>query len=172
MKKLLTIGFAALLAGCATTATCEKSAEAKADAKSAAVAAKPAEKKYVDPNPFSDYGPGMKHTKEIPLGSYWQQDNKAKIAEATKVETLAAFVATPAAADALLAKVGPAYTTDPVVLTQIGAVTQLVMCPKCDKAPASRKVWVAALERALKNAKDDYRKAFYADQLRWCGFKK
>ena len=172
MKKLLIIGFAAALAGCATTSTCEKPAEPAAKP-AATAAAKPApEKKYVDPNAFADYGPAMRHTKEIPLGSYWQQENKAKIAEATKRETLAAFVASPAAADALLAKVGPAYTTDPVVLTQIGAVSQLVMCPKCAKAPACRKLWVAALERALKGAKDDYRKAFYADQLRWCGFTK
>ena len=167
MKKLFFVALTAALAGCATT-------EVKTEAAPAAKAAPApkAEAKYVDPNPFADYGPGMKHTKEIPLGSYWQQENKAKIAEATKCETLSQFTASPAAADALLAKVGPAYTTDPIILTQIGAVTQAVMCPKCDKAPAARKTWVAALERAKKGAKDDYRKAFFADQLRWCGFKK
>ena len=37
---------------------------------------------------------------------------------------------------------------DPLVLTQISAVTQFVMCPKCPKAPARRKLWTAALERA------------------------
>ena len=57
---------------------------------------------------------------------------------------------------------------DPLVLTQIGCVTQLVMCPKCDKAPARRKLWIAALERARANATDDYVKTFCRQQLDLC----
>ena len=46
------------------------------------------------------------------------------------------------------------------------------MCPKCPKAPACRKVWVAALERARDAAKDDYVKTFCRQQLWWCGYRK
>ena len=81
-------------------------------------------------------------------------------------------VESPAAADALLAQIGVAYSGDPLVLTQIAGVSQLVMCPKCPKAPAYRKVWVAALERARDAAKDDYVKTFCRQQLWWCGYRK
>ena len=128
-------------------------------------------KEYVDPNPFAEYGPAMKSTAAQPLGSYWQQEHAAEVAAATTPEALGAYLASAAAAEALLAKVGPAYTTDPIVLTQIGAISQLVMTPNCKKAPTARKLWVAALERALEGSADEYRKAFFRDQLRWCGFK-
>ena len=78
------------------------------------------------------------------------------------------FVETPAAADALLAKIGTSYDGDPIALTQIASVTQLVMCPKCPKAPACRKVWVAALERARAASDDGYVKTFCDQQLRLC----
>ena len=104
----------------------------------------------------------------VPTSVEWQNANDARLKAATTPETLAKFVASDAAADALLAQVGPAYKGDPLVLTQIGCVTQLVMCPKCDKAPARRKLWVAALERARANATDDYVKTFCLQQLDLC----
>ena len=158
LKSVLVPLALAALAGCATA---PKSYELPVNA----------DGKYADPNVFAGYGPAMENTKDNPLGSYWQQQNRDRLAAATKTELIADFCSTPAKADGLLAKVGPAYTTDPVILTQIGAVTSLVMTPKCDKAPAARKIWVAALERALDGAPDEYRKAFFRDQLRWCAYK-
>ena len=104
-----------------------------------------------------------------PTAVEWQNANDAKLAAQTKPDVLVKFVESPAAADALLAQVGAAYAGDPLVLTQIACVSQLVMCPKCPKAPAYRKVWVAALERARDAAKDDYVKTFCRQQLWWCG---
>ena len=104
----------------------------------------------------------------VPTSVEWQNANDARLKAATAPEVLAKFVESDAAADALLKQIGPAYKGDPLVLTQIGCVTQLVMCPKCDKAPAWRKLWVAALERAKANATDDYVKTFCRQQLDLC----
>ena len=104
----------------------------------------------------------------IPTAVIWQNRNDRALKEATKPETLAKFVETDAAADALLAQLKGAYGTDPMTMTQIGCVTQLVMCPKCPKAPACRKVWVAALERARAKTDDGYVRTFCDQQLRLC----
>ena len=122
------------------------------------------------PNPtaYEKYGPAMAHVDGYQMAYEWQRANPKLVEEATKPEVLRAFVETPAAADALLAKIGTAYDGDPVALTQIAAVTQLVMCPKCPKAPACRKVWVAALERAKTVSDDGYVKTFCDQQLRLC----
>ena len=114
---------------------------------------------YIRPKPMND---------GVPTSVEWQNENDARLKAATAPEALAKFVESDAAADALLARIGPAYKGDPLVLTQIGSVTQLVMCPKCDKAPARRKIWVAALERAKANATDDYVKTFCRQQLDLC----
>ena len=115
-----------------------------------------------------DIRPDAAQAGAAPTAVEWQNRNDAALAAATRPEVLAKFVATQAAAEALLAQVGPAYAGDPLVLTQIAAVTQLVMCPKCDKAPAARKVWVAALEKAVASAKDDYVRTFCRQQLDLC----
>ena len=115
-----------------------------------------------------DIRPDAAKAGAAPTAVEWQNKNDAKIAAATKPEVLAKFVATQAAAEALLAQVGPAYAGDPLVLTQIAAVTQLVMCPKCDKAPAARKVWVAALRKTIAGAKDEYVRTFCRQQLDLC----
>lgn len=117
---------------------------------------------------YAGYGPAMAHADGYQMAYEWQQKDPKAIAEATKPEVLAAFVKSDAAADALLAKIGTSYDGDPIVLTQIAAVTQLVMCPKCPKAPACRKVWVAALERARAQAEDGYVRTFCDQQLRLC----
>jgi len=130
--------FASLFVGCATT-----------------------EGDYADVKPaITDDG--------VPTGVEWQGAHDAELAAATRQETLAAFVASDAAADALLAKIGNAYKGDPLVLTQIAAVTQLVMHPTCPKAPACRARWVAALKRAKAVATDDYVKIFCEQQLWQC----
>ena len=117
---------------------------------------------------YASYGAAMAHVDGYQMAYEWQRANPQLVAEATKPEVLRAFVETPAAADALLAKIGTSYDGDPVALTQIAAVTQLVMCPKCPKAPACRKVWVAALERARAASDDGYVKTFCDQQLRLC----
>ena len=117
---------------------------------------------------YASYGAAMAHVEGYQMAYEWQRANPKLVEEATKPEVLKAFVETPAAADALLAKIGTSYDGDPVALTQIAAVTQLVMCPKCPKAPACRKVWVAALERARAASDDGYVKTFCDQQLRLC----
>ena len=105
----------------------------------------------------------------VPTAVAWQNANDAALETAMKPQVLAAYVQSAAAADALLAEAKPAYRTDPMVATRIAAVTQLVMCPKCDKAPAGRAVWTAALIKAAGASTDSYRTMFLLDQLRWCG---
>ena len=115
-----------------------------------------------------DIRPDAANPNAAPTAVEWQNANDAKLAAATKPEALAPLVKDAASAEALLAKIGAAYEGDPLVLTQIAAVTQLVMCPKCDKAPAARKIWVAALEKTRANATDDYVKTFCRQQLDLC----
>ena len=117
---------------------------------------------------YASYGAAMAHVDGYQMAYEWQRANPKLVEDATKPEVLKKFVETPAAADALLAKIGTSYDGDPVALTQIAAVTQLVMCPKCPKAPACRKVWVAALERARAATDDGYVKTFCDQQLRLC----
>ena len=122
-----------------------------------------------DPNPFADYGAGMANTKEFPLAVNWQDAHKAEVAEATKPEALRRFLASDEAARALLAEVKEAYTTDPIVMIQIGAVSQLVMCPRCPDAPKLRACWTDALLKRIGSSQNVYHVMFCLDQLRWCG---
>ena len=117
---------------------------------------------------FASYGPAMKHYDGYYMAYEWQRRDAKSIEAATRPEVLSKFVASPEAADALLAKVGTSYDGDPVALTQIAAVTQLVMTPGCPKAPACRKIWVAALERARAATDDGYVRTFCDQQLRLC----
>ena len=146
---------ALLLAGCVT---CDKYGEFKPKGELAPSTG----------TAYASYGPAMKHADGYEMAYEWQRKNPQAVADATRPKVLAAFVESDAAADALLAKIGPSYDGDPVALTQIAAVTQLVMCPKCPKAPARRKVWVAALERARASTGDGYVRTFCDQQLRLC----
>ena len=147
-----------------------------ASAMAFAAETKPAEEqKYVDPNPYAGYGPAMRSTAEQPLAVNWSKKNDAALAAATADEVLAALVADEAAATALLAKVGPAYSSDPIVLTQIAAVTQWVMLPDpwyClfwdGPHAAGRAVWKTALAKAIAASKDDYVRTFCRQQLDLC----
>ena len=141
---------------------------AAAPAKPAA-APKAPEKKYVDPNPYSGYGPAMASKKGNPMAVEWQAQNKANLANATSDKELVCFVRDTASAAALLAEVKPAYATDPLKACQIAAVSQFVMRPGWEHA---RTIWTEALIKALMSAKDDTVRITYLDQLRWCGYKK
>ena len=99
----------------------------------------------------------------------WQDRNAAELAAATSESALERFVLSPETADALLAQVKGAYGTDTLVAEQVAAVTQMTMLPRCERAPAQRALWTAALLRAAGNSEDDYRTMFFLDQLRWCG---
>ena len=134
-----------------------------------------AEQKYVDPNPFAGYGEAMKSTSEHPLAVNWSQQNDAAIAAATDEDVLAAFVEDAESAKALLAGLKPAYASDPLLLTQISAVTQWVMMPEpcwlCFWKPspaAGRKVWVAALKTKILQSTDEYVQTFCRQQLDLC----
>lgn len=133
------------------------------------------EAKYVDPNPFADYGPAMQSTAEHPLAANWSRQHDAEIAAATTDEALAAQVADEASAAALLAKLKGAYASDPLVLTQIAAVTQWVMLPDpwyClfwdGPHAAGRAVWTAALQKTIDGTKDEYVRIFCRQQLDLC----
>ena len=104
-----------------------------------------------------------------PTAVQWQDANDSVLAAATTPEALAPFRAHPQAADALLARVKPAYETDPLAATQIAAISQLVMRPDRVTAPAERELWVGALLRAAQASQETYRTLFLLDQLRWCG---
>ena len=140
------------------------------------VAAKPVEKpKYVDPNPFADYGPAMKDSPEAPFAAGWSKAHDAEIAAATTEEVLAGCVGSAESASALLAKLRPAYETDPLTMTQIAAVTQWVMLPDpfflffWEPSPsAGRRIWTAALARKIAGSKDDYIRTFCRQQLDLC----
>ena len=140
-------------------------------------AAKPAAEKpkYVDPNPFADYGVAMRDNAKSPFAVGWSQAHDAEIKAATEEDVLAACVADAASAAALLGKIKPAYESDPLVLTQIAAVTQWVMtddpCFLCFWKPspsAGRKVWTEALVRKIAESKDDYIRTFCRQQLDLC----
>ncbi len=118
-----------------------------------------------EPNPYADYHPAMASTAEKPLMWAWQKQNAKKLAEETSDAKLDAFLASDAAADALLAQVKEAYKSDPIVMIQIASVTQRAQVSS--KEVLAR--WVAALRRAKASAKDNYRWAFYRDQLTLCG---
>jgi hypothetical protein len=144
---------------------------------------KPA-KPYVDPNPNADYGAAMAKKVGNPSAVEWQNANNAAIAAATTPKALASHVWDAASAEALLARVKGAYTSDPLDLTVIGAVSQYVMeavigradgcqkrCSTPGAAPCQRKIWNFALMDAFRKTKDEYVQTFMLDQLRWCGCK-
>lgn len=129
---------------------------------------------------FADYGKDMSATYQSCTAVDWQNKNNAPLAEATKPEVLEGFVKDEASAKALLASVEGAYTSDPMKLMQIAAVTQFVMVDDecwCKKVflfwqqtrAEQRKIWATALLDLAKGSKDSYVTVFMLDQLRWCG---
>ena len=155
LYRLMSFGLAASLALAATAA-----APAKPAAK---------EKKYVDPNAYASYGPGTATKAGDPSAAEWQAANKDALAKATSDAELVCFVRDVASAAALLAKVKPDYATDPLVSSQIAAISQFVMRPGWEHA---RGIWTEALFKGFMTAKDDSVRMAYLEQLRWCGCKK
>ena len=105
----------------------------------------------------------------------WQQKNAAVIAAATDEAVLAAFVEDAASAKALLDKLEGAYRSDPIVMTQVAAVTHWVMSSEpfflwfWEPSPAAgRKVWVAALKAKIDTTRDEYVRTFCRQQLDLC----
>lgn len=166
MKKILGIALVALVAGCATAPVVEKPADVEK-----AASAEPELPQLTDPNPFANYGAGMASDKARPMAYEWQSAHDAEIAAATRPEVLLKFLESDEAAVKLLDEVKPDYKTDPIVLIQIGAISQLVMCTKLPDAPKFRALWTKALlgRVAASQTKDTYCALFYLDQLRWCG---
>ena len=133
---------------------------------------------YVDPNPFADYGVAMKDSPSAPFAVGWSKAHDAEIIAATAEDVLAGCVESAENASALLAKVKPAYETDPLTMIQIAAVTQWVMLPDpCflffwkPSPSAGRKVWTGALARKIAESKDDYIRTFCRQQLDLCEIK-
>ena len=117
----------------------------------------------------------MKDSAKSPFAVGWSQAHDAEIKAATEEDVLAACVADDASAVALLGKIKPAYESDPLVLTQIAAVTQWVMTEDpCflffwKPSPSDgRKVWAEALARKIAESKDDYIRTFCRQQLDLC----
>ena len=114
-----------------------------------------------------DIKPEAAKATDAPAAEKWQAQNRAKLAEATKDEVLAAFVKDAASASALLAEVKPGFQTCPVKAFQIAAVTQYVMLP----GKAGRALWTEQLLAFAEKSEQPDVKMFYIDQLRWCGLK-
>lgn len=157
-RKLLFVALVGLaVCGCSTTPAVKSDADIG-----------PKLEQVKDPNPFANYNQAMASDKAHPMAYEWQTANADKVAAATQPDVLAAFVVDEAAALKLLAQVKGAYETDPLVATQIAAVTQLVMMPGCPKAALARPIWVAALEKTQAAATDEYVRTFCVQQLRLC----
>ena len=114
-----------------------------------------------------DIKPGAAKATDAPAAEKWQAQNRAKLAEATKDEVLAAFVKDAASASALLAEVKPGFQTNPIKAFQIAAVTQYVMLP----GKSGRALWTEQLLAFAEKAEQPDVKMYYLDQLRWCGLK-
>jgi len=163
MKKLFAIALVAVLAGGATPPRAETPAE---EANTAS--AEPVLPELVDPNPFANYSSGMAKDKAHPMAYEWQRAQGAAIAEATQPEVLGKFLASDAAARTLLDAVKDDYSTEPIVMLQIAAVTQLVM--RDGGLDARRELWTKALLEKVGETGNVYRTMFCLDQLRWCGY--
>ena len=163
MKKLFAIALVAVLAGCATAPRAETPV---ADAKP--LDPEPVLPELVDPNPFANYSTGMASDKAHPTAYEWQRAQGAAIAEATQPEVLGKFLASDAAARTLLDAVKDDYSTEPIVMLQIAAVTQLVM--RDGGLDARRELWTKALLEKVGETGNVYRTMFCLDQLRWCGY--
>ena len=119
-----------------------------------------------DPNAFSGYNAGMASHKKYPMAVEWHNKNRKALETETSASALAAFVRSERSAKALLAKMQPAYATDPMVAVQIAAVSQYAMTA----APSVRKIWTKALLDVAASATDTYVAQMCVDQLRWCAY--
>lgn len=142
-----------------------------------AVACMSATAKYVDPNPYGDYGPAMKKVPGRPMAIEWHYTDRAAIDKATAPEALEEILDDDDRIEALLARVRPDYGTDAMDAVRIAAISQYVMENADvswwefwrDDRSDEREDWAKALLKAAFKAKDDYVAIYFLDQLRWCG---
>ena len=160
IKSILALIAASAIFGCSTTEPTKPTVKVDGPAMAAITG---------DPNPFANYEDGMAPDAKLPMAVEWHNQVADGLAKETAFEALQQYVMLPKSADDLLAQVKPAYKTDPMVMTKIGCVSQIVMCQKWEKAAAAREIWTCALLSAAETAPDEYRKMFFLDQLRWCG---
>ena len=129
-----------------------------------------------DPNPFANYGPAMQSSAEFPLTVNWQDAHKAEIAAATSPETLLRLLRKNNG-KGLLDELRAPYHTDPIVMQQIAAMSQVVMDPATPNAANLRACWTKTLIVKIHAAKayissfqtcSAYHALFCLDQLRWC----
>lgn len=157
-KNLFVVAVAAgLMAGCATTPVVKESPTFEPVV---AAGAK-------DPNPFADYGPAMQSSAEFPLTVNWQDAHKGEIAAATSPETLLSLLRKDNG-EGLLNELRDPYRTDPIVMQQIAATTQVVMDPATPDAADLRARWTKTLLDMVWGSKNEYQVMFCLDQLRWC----
>ena len=129
-----------------------------------------------DPNPFANYGPAMQSSDAFPLTVNWQDAHKAEIAAATSPETLLRLLRKNNG-KGLLDELRAPYHTDPIVMQQIAAMSQVVMDPATPNAANLRACWTKTLIAKIHAAKayisssqtcSAYHALFCLDQLRWC----
>lgn len=122
---------------------------------------------------YNSFKPGETDLK-APTAVEWQNKNDRQLAEATSCKVLASLVADASSARILLAKLRGAYQTDPMVMMQVGALSQWVLEDDCGifwktSRKAQRRIWVKALIETAETAVDDDIRMICLDQLRWCG---
>ena len=130
-----------------------------------------------DPNAFANYGAGMASDKQYPMAVEWHNTNRNALESETSDDAIAAFVDSEEAAKAILAKIKPAYATDPMVAVQIAAVSQYVMTAEPSWwefwnwfSDSPREIWTKTLLDAVASATDTYVAQLCVDQLRWCAY--
>ena len=130
-----------------------------------------------DPNAFANYDAGMSTDKASPSAVEWHDANRVALDKDAAEDTIAAFVEDEASAKALLAKVKPAYVTDPMAAVQAAAVSQYVMTAEPSWwefwtwfSDSPREIWTKALLDTASSADNAYVVQFCVDQLRWCAY--
>ena len=130
-----------------------------------------------DPNAFADYTAGMATDKASPSAVEWHDAERVALDKDASEDVIATFVEDEASAKALLAKVKPAYVTDPMVAVQAAAVSQYVMTAEPSWwefwtwfSDSPREIWTKALLDTASSADNAYVVQFCVDQLRWCAY--
>ena len=103
-----------------------------------------------------------------PKASDWQTANRRKVDSLTREGTLDRYLSCAANADALCACVKPGYSGDPAKLTQIQAISDLVLKRGY---VARRRLCVGALERAKAKSRTNDVDTFFRQQLELCGYR-
>lgn len=103
-----------------------------------------------------------------PIASEWQTRQRGRIDAYTSPNALKKFLECDATADALCACVKSGYTGDAIKMTQIQAISDLVMTRGYEE---KRALWVAALERAKAKSTTNDVDTFFRQQLELCGYR-